>query len=96
MDLHLKFKDETEANSVLFDEHSVVLDSELGTTETYKAYKFQNTDVIGYQYKEVLDGDGNPITVPDCYLVNVRVIDEDSSTIEPYSIQVLSPMRVWA
>ena len=92
MDLHLRFETEEEANSLLF----TFMQGDKIFPE-YKLNKFMNTDVIGYQYKTVLDENGEEVLVTDGFLVNIRPTqDEDISSIEPYNIVVNSPMRVWA
>lgn len=49
--------------------------------------KFQNIDVIGAIY----DGE----TPLDGYHANVRVVDEDSSALEPFAVFPSAPRRVW-
>jgi hypothetical protein len=88
IDLYLKFKDAMEASSVLF---------------TGDENNFKNIDIIGTIYKPtgqviVTDFGDQPMMaeVPG-YHVNVRLNDdEDGTALEPYSIVVNNPVRVWA
>ncbi len=85
-DYHLKFADEAEALSVLFD----------GETP-----KFRNIDVIGVIYehtgKTLNTEEGYiPETVPmDGWHVNVRH-PEEVEEFAPYIVTPETPIRVWA
>lgn len=102
-DLYLKFESQEQAEELLFDVVDAVLDAEGNEVQpAYKKPKFINTDVIGDIYRatgNTTEVDG--VEVPemeklDGYHVNVRVTDEDTSTIEQYTVQPKNPQRVWA
>lgn len=85
IDLFLKFKDEASAKEILY-----TVDSKP---------KFDNIDTIGTIYKPTgkIDEEGNPIIASlDGWHVNVRVIDEDPTTIKQYAVIPTVPVRVWA
>ena len=94
---YLSFQDEAEANSVLYTTTVNEQGEVVSTTPNY-----QNIDVLGVVYEPA------PIPTPDDYVpvpypapnwgVNVLVLDgEDTSLIEPYSVQPSPyPQRVWA
>lgn len=86
IDYYLKFKDEAKANSVLLD----------GETP-----RFKNIDTIGTIYTPTneVDADGYPIMAAvDGWHVNVRVVDEDATDLEPFRVdpEPVTPVRVWA
>ena len=86
IDYYLKFKDEAEANSVL-------LDGEIP--------RFKNIDIIGtiYTPTDKVDADGYSVMAAvDGWHVNVRVIDEDATDLEPFRVdpEPSTPARVWA
>lgn len=69
--------------------------------KTDKRNKFLNTDVIGTIYKptgatQTVEGMEVPVMEAlEGYHVNVRLVDEDESTLTPYAIQPANPVRVW-
>ena len=103
-DYYLKFKDEAEANSVLYrTEGAIEADKEMGieAKEGYPVPNFMNISTIGVIYTGgEWDEEGNVVTEPDTvpgWHVNVRAMEsEPMELIEPYSIEVNSPMRRWA
>lgn len=85
IDLFLKFPNEAKAKSVLY-------------TDTLQP-KFAHIDIIGTIYKPTgnVDEEGNAIMAAlDGWHVNVRVVDEDPTTIEQYAVIPTAPVRVWA
>lgn len=54
-------------------------------------------DIIGIHYENVGTQEEPLFKRQDGYLVNLRVMDEtDVSLLEPYFIEVKTPIRVWA
>lgn len=100
-DFYLRFNTKEEADSVLYTVTPQVTDEE-GTVVVEESTKpnFANIDIIGtiYNADAVLGEDGEVITeatAKDGYHVNVRVIDEDASALELFSVVPNQPMRVW-
>lgn len=97
-DLYLKFKDEAEANAVLFTEQTYLEEEE---TKTYKIPKYTAIDVIGTIYKPtgvvlVTDEGGVPEMAPiEGWHVNVRHKSE-MPELEEYAVEVQTPSRIWA
>lgn len=83
-DYHLKFADEAEALSVLFD----------GETP-----KFRNIDVIGVITKVIDGADPESmltLTLPGWH-VNVRATpEEDATALSAFVVHPSTPARVWA
>ena len=101
-DLYLKFADEAEAKSTLYRiEGAVEADPENGIdgVEGYEVANFANIDTIGTIYEGGEYGaDGEVITEPvalEGWHVNVRVIGEDATALEPFAVVPTSPRRVW-
>lgn len=103
-DYYLKFANEAEALSVLYRmEGAVEANEELGieAKEGYQVSNFANISVIGTIYNDdgVYDDEGNmviPPTAKEGWHVNVRASDgEPMELIEPYAVDVGSPVRVW-
>jgi len=103
-DYYLKFKDEAEALSVLYrTEGAVEADTEFGieAKEGYQVANFANISVIGTIYNDdgVYNDEGATVTAPtaqDGFFVNVRASEnEPVELIEPFKIEVLTPMRIW-
>lgn len=85
IDLFLKFTSEAQANSVLY--------------KTDGEPKYANISVIGLIYKPTgqTDAEGNPVmSALDGWHVNVRVVDEEVTGLEQYSVIPTNPVRVWA
>lgn len=88
-DLCLRFDTEEEAISILFDSQPIGFGDDGKANEWGLVSRFANVDVIGAIYKNGKDVGG--------YHVNVRLeAGEDSSILEPYVIDVDTPIRVWA
>ena len=91
-DYYLKFDDQAQAESILFDVQNGV-----------QMNKFRNTDVIGIIYNPtgnqiIIDGVEMPEMAPiPGWHVNVRcVAGEDGAMLEPYRVYPTAPRRVWA
>lgn len=86
-DLYLKFTDEAEAQAALF---------------TDERPNFVAIDLIGTIYKptgnmlQSEEGEVPEMAPLDGYHVNVRLVDEDGSALEPYRIYPDNPVRGWA
>ena len=104
-DYYLKFADEAEADSVLFTEVPIEWDrtdpDNPVPTKWEREQNFRNTDILP---KVVLtpatfDDEGNELTpavYEEGYFVNVRLVGEDGSTLEPFKVEPEHPQRVWA
>lgn len=97
-DMFLKFADQAEADSVLFDEQTNVQGD---VVETVKVPKYAAVDVIGTIYKptgKVLTTDEGevPEMAPiDGWHVNVRHMGE-AAELENYKVFPATPARMWA
>jgi hypothetical protein len=95
-DLNLKFKDEAEANAMLFVEQSYTEDGEI---KTYKVHKYAAIDIIGPIYKATgkvfknEDGDAPEMAPVEGWHVNVR--GEICPELEAYALNLDTPRRVW-
>jgi hypothetical protein len=88
-DLCLRFDTEEEATSILFNSQPIGFDSDGKANEWSLVSKYANVDLIGIIYAKGLNVGG--------YHVNVRLASgEDSSALDPYVIDVNTPIRVWA
>ena len=71
-------------------------------TEPYEVPNFANIDHIGTIYKptgKMLQSDEGEVpemAALDGYHVNVRVVGEDATALEPYQISPDNPVRGWA
>ena len=53
-------------------------------------------DVIGVIYERTGGTDDEPVmTAIPGWHVNVRVVDEDDKTLQPFAVTPATPMRVW-
>ena len=104
-DYYLKFKDEAEADSVLFTEVPIEWDrtdpDKPIPTKWEKQQNFRNTDILPkvVEVPATFDDEGNELTPPVYYpenFVNVRLVGEDGSTLEPFRVEPAHPQRVWA
>lgn len=104
-DYYLKFEDEAQALSILYRMEGIVeADEEIGieAKEGYQVANFSNISVIGTIYNDdgVYDEEGNVLianTAKDGWHVNVRASDrEPFDYLEPFVIDVGSPIRIWA
>jgi hypothetical protein len=97
-DLYLKFSDEAEANSVLMQKIVTSVEDDV-VTGFYEIPRYANIDTIGIIYEGGEYGaDGEVITEPvalEGWHVNVRVIGEDATLLEPFAVVPTSPRRVW-
>ena len=97
-DYFLKFADQAEADSVLFDEQTNVQDD---IVETFKVPKYAAIDVIGTIYKPtgVLlttdEGEVPEMAPVEGWHVNVRH-KEEAPELVPYQVFPESPVRMWA
>ncbi len=81
-DLYLSFPDEAAANKVLYGAEDMP--------------NFANIDTIGVIYKRTGGTDEEPVmTAIPGWHVNVRVVDEDDKTLQPFAVTPATPMRVW-
>ena len=106
-DYYLKFENEDEMRSVLFEKVPTAWDNTDPENPVATAWEerqlFRNTDILP---KVVLtpatfDDEGNELTPPvyeDGWFVNVRLVGEDGSTLEPFRVEPepKTPARVWA
>ena len=108
-DLYLKFADEDEMRSVLFEkvptkfEDSPEPDGEPIPVEFEERQIFRNTDIVGLivDTPAILDENGevtSEATYVDGIHVNIRAIGEDTSALEDYRVdpEPKTPARIWA
>ena len=102
MDFYLKFASEEEAKSVLYTVTPAVSDEETGVvTEEQVKPNYMNIDVLGvlYEKQKIVDPENPPTPIPyDGWFVNVRVINEEATDLEPFRVdpEPTTPARVWA
>ena len=99
IDLYLKFTDEAAATTVLYTQEPSAWDEEGNVTATEPRPNFANIDIIGVIHKPTggTDAEGNPIMEAlEGWHVNVRVVDEDATSLEQYAVTPAVPVRVWA
>ena len=102
-DLYLRFESEAQANDVLYNKVPTAFDytdpENPVPTEWMQRPNFQNIDTIGVIYEGgEWDEEGNVVIEPtplDGWHVNVRVVSENPEPLEPYKVEVNTPMRVW-
>ena len=102
-DLYLKFESQEQAQLVLYRIEGVVeADPENGieAQEGYEVPNYANIDTIGAIYVGgEYDENGELISEPTAlegHHVNVRVVGtEDPTPLEPFVVEVNTPMRVW-
>lgn len=106
-DKYYTFPDEATAKSLLYRiEGAVEANEELGieAKEGYEVGNFQNIDTIGLIYKPTgrsvksSMGTFEPVMAPiEGWHVNIRLVEgEDASALEQYTVQPVTPNRVWA
>jgi hypothetical protein len=106
-DLYLKFADEAEMRSVLFEKVPTEWDRSDPENPVATAWEerqlFRNTDIIGLivDTPAVFDNDGNVVTEAtfvDGFHVNIRAVGEDTATLDAYKVdpEPNTPARVWA
>ena len=101
-DLYLKFSDEAQANEYLYTQVPTEWDDSdpdlLIPTAWEPRANFANIDVIGviYEPQEIVDPENPPEPVAlEGWHVNVRIIDEDPTPLEPFMVEPAAPRRVW-
>jgi hypothetical protein len=110
MDLYLKFDSEAQATEYLYRLETVV-DYERELTDEEKAMRennfaikhievpnYANIDTIGtiYEPQEIVDPENPPEPVlMEGWHVNVRLVGEDGSALEPFKVEPEHPRRVW-
>jgi len=102
---YLKFANEAEANDLLYLYEPTEWDNSDPENPIATAWEprpiYANIDTIGTIYKptgEMLmgeDGECPAMSALDGWHVNVLVVDEDASTLEPYAVTPAAPVRVW-
>ena len=98
-DLYLKFTDEAEATAVLYTQEPTEWDEQGNVTATEPRQAYANISTIGIIYKPTgeTDAEGNPVMASlDGWHVNVRVVGEDATALEAFSVTPALPVRVWA
>ena len=106
-DLYLKFKDEDEMRSVLFEKVPTEWDRTDPENPVATAWEerqlFRNTDIVGLivDTPAELNENGEVVseaTYVDGVHVNIRAIGEDTSALESYRVdpEPNTPARVWA
>ena len=106
-DLYLKFKDEEQMRSVLFEKVPTEWDRSDPENPIATAWEerqlFRNTDIVGLivDTPAELDEEGEIIsdaTYVSGVHVNIRAIGEDTSALESYRVapEPNTPVRVWA
>jgi len=99
---YLKFADEAEANAVLITTVDEISDEEGSIiVQASVTPNYANIDTIGIIYKptgEMLQGEDGEYPAMEAlpgWHVNVLVVDEDASALEPYAVTPAVPVRVW-
>jgi len=105
-DLYLKFENEDEMRSVLFEKVPTAWDNtdpeNIIETEWEERQLFRNTDILGVIYEGgSWDEEGNEVEAPvalEGFHCNVRALPgEQVDTLETHKIETPnSPERVWA
>jgi hypothetical protein len=97
-DFYLKFTDEAEATAVLYTQEPTAWDEQGNVTATEPRQAYANISTIGVIYKPTgeTDAEGNPVMASlDGWHVNVRVVGEDATALEAFSVTPALPVRVW-
>ena len=100
-DLYLRFDSEAQATEVLYTQVPTKWDDSDPPEPTAFEPRpnYANIDVIGTIFEGgEWDAEGNVITEPvalDGWHVNVRVVDEDPTPLEPFAVIPTTPRRVW-
>jgi hypothetical protein len=101
-DYYLKFESEAQAQSILYTREGVVEadpENNIEANEGYDVPKFRNIDTIGIMYEPTgeLDDDEMPVMAPiPGWHVNIRVVGEDTTDLEPFVVVPTHPRRVFA
>ena len=98
-DKYLRFDSEAQANEYLYTQVPTEWDEEGEPIAWYSQANFANIDTIGTIFEGgEWDAEGNVITEPvalEGWHVNVRVVDEDPTPLEPFAVIPTTPRRVW-
>ena len=97
-DLYLKFDTEAQATEYLYTQVPTEYDEEGEPIAWYSQPLFANIDTIGviYENQPIPDPENPPEPVPmEGWHVNVRLIGEDGSALEPFKVEPEHPRRVW-
>jgi hypothetical protein len=97
MDLYLKFDSEEQANSVLMQRIVTSIEDDV-VTGFYEVPRYANIDTIGtiYEPQEIVDPENPPEPVAlEGWHVNVRLVGEDPTPLEPFMVEPEHPRRVW-
>jgi hypothetical protein len=110
-DLYLKFTDQATADAVLYHtatvrdyareltEEEQALGADNFAIKHIKVANYANIDTLGVISKPTgeTDAEGNPVMASlDGWHVNVRVVGEDATALEAFSVTPTLPVRVWA
>jgi hypothetical protein len=101
MDLYLRFDTEAQATEYLYTQVPTEWDDSDPPEPTAFEPRpnYANIDTIGIIYEGgEWDEEGNVITEPVAlsgFHVNVRVVDEDPTPLEPFAVIPTTPRRVW-
>jgi hypothetical protein len=99
MDMYLKFDSEAQATEYLYTQVPTEWDEEGEPIAWYSQANFANIDTIGTIFEGgEWDAEGNVITEPvalEGWHVNVRLVGEDGSALEPFMVEPEHPRRVW-
>ena len=100
-DKYLKFTDEAQANSVLYNKVPTAFNEEGEPTEWMDKPNYDNIDIIGTIYNptgevEIVDGMEVPVMVAlEGFHVNVRNFTP-TPELDEYSVTPTNPRRTWA
>lgn len=97
-DLYLKFDTEAQATEYLYTQVPTEYDEEGEPIAWVSQPNFANIDTIGviYENQPIPDPENPPEPVPmEGWHVNVRLIGEDGSALEPFKVEPEHPRRVW-
>jgi hypothetical protein len=97
-DLYLKFADQAESITILYTQVPTEWDEEGEPIAWYEQPNYANIDTIGTIYEPQPDPLPEPPPEPvalEGWHVNVRVIDEDATKLEPFAVTPTHPRRIW-
>jgi len=97
-DLYLKFTDEAQATEYLYTQVPTEFNEEGEPITWVSQPNFANIDTIGIIYEPMPDPMPEPPPEPvamEGWHVNVRLIGEDGSALEPFKVEPEHPRRVW-
>ena len=97
-DLYLKFDTEAQATEYLYTQVPTEYDEEGEPIAWYSQPNFANIDTIGTIYEPMPEpmpeNPPEPVAMEGWH-VNVRLIGEDGSALEPFKVEPEHPRRVW-